>query len=117
VTPRRLREFGGESPVDGVLASAVTKGLLVRVGARGGARYVLSDEVVLRAGSSGVEARSRKRQMLLDEMRRRGSLSTTQGVDLLGEDATIVRNLLNDLVRVGSARAVGRTRGRRYLPE
>jgi hypothetical protein len=46
---------------------------------------VLSDEVVIRAGASGLEARGRQRQMLLDEIHRRGSISSQEGADLLGE--------------------------------
>ncbi|MCE2530378.1 MAG: hypothetical protein J4G11_11020, partial [Acidimicrobiia bacterium] len=58
-----------------VLLGAAAKGLLTRVGVRGGAHYVLSDEVVLRAGATGFQARSRQQQLLLDEIARRGSLS------------------------------------------
>jgi ATP-dependent DNA helicase RecG len=116
VTPRRLRAIFGDSfDVDALIASTVAKGLLVRVGRGGGARYVLSDELVLRAGGAGVEARSRKRQMLLDEIRRRGSLSTAEAADFLGEtDRTLVRQMLDDLVRGRQAHAQGRTRARRY---
>ncbi len=116
VTPRRLRTVFGESfDVDALIASTVAKGLLVRVGRGGGARYVLSDEVVMRAGGAGVEARSRKRQMLLDEIHRRGSLSTAEATDFLGEtDRTLVRQMLDDLVRSRQANAEGRTRARRY---
>lgn len=115
-TPRRLRAvFGDNVDVDAVISGAVAKGLLVRVGERGGARYVLSDEVVLRAGGAGVEARSRKRQMLLDEIRRRGSLSTVEAAEFLGEkDRTLVRRMLDDLVQARQAQAHGRTRARRY---
>ena len=68
----------------------------------------------MRAGA-GVEARSRKRQMLLDEIRRRGSLSTAEAADYLGdEDRTLVRQMLDDLVRNREATAKGRTRARRY---
>ena len=68
-------------------------------GRGGGARYVLSDEVVMRAGGAGVEARSRKRQMLLDEIRRRGSFSTAEAADFLREDdRALVRRMLDDLV-------------------
>ncbi len=117
VTPRRLRTIFGESfDVDALIASTVAKGLLARVGRGGGARYVLSDEVVVRAGGAGVEARSRKRQMLLDELRRRGSLSTAEAAVYLGEaDRTLVRHMLDDLVGSKHAHAEGRTRGRRYL--
>lgn len=116
VTPRRLRALFGEAfDVDSLIASTVAKGLLVRVGRGGGARYVLSDEVVMRAGGAGVEARSRKRQMLLDEIHRRGSLATAEATDFLGEtDRTLVRQMLDDLVRSRQAYAEGRTRARRY---
>lgn len=116
ITPRRLRAaLGSQFDVESLLAGAVAKGLLVREGRRGGARYVLSDEVVMRAGVSGVEARSRKRQMLLDEIRRRGSLSTAEAADFLGEDdRNLVRQMLNDLVRGLDVAAEGRTRARRY---
>jgi ATP-dependent DNA helicase RecG len=120
VTPRRLRSIFGELfDVDALIASTVAKGLLVRVGRGGGARYVLSDEVVMRAGGAGVEARSRKRQMLLDEIHRRGSLSTAEAADFLGEtERTLVRQMLDDLVRGRQAYAEGRTRARRYyLPD
>jgi ATP-dependent DNA helicase RecG len=116
VTPRRLRTaFGEEFDVDALIASLVARGLLVRVGRGGGARYVLSDEVVMRAGVAGVEARSRKRQMLLDEIHRRGSISTAEAADFLGEDdRALVRQMLDDLVRGRQALAQGRTRARRY---
>lgn len=116
VTPRRLRRLLPSADVAGVLRAAVAKGLLVRVGQAGGARYQLSDELVMRAGASGLEAQSRKRQMLLDEIKRRGTLSTAEGAELLGEELVTVRHLLNDLVTAGLARAEGRTRARRYLP-
>ncbi len=116
VTPRRLRRLMPAVDVDAVLRTAVVKGLLIRAGQAGGARYQLSDELVMRAGSSGLEAQSRKRQMLLDEMQRQGSVSTAEGADLLGEDMATVRHLLNDLVLAGLARADGRTRARRYVP-
>lgn len=114
VTRRRVRALLPDKNVETLLAGAVTKGLLIRVGTAGGGAYQLSDEVVLRAGSTGVEAQSRKRQMLLDEMRRRGSLSSVEGGELLGEDRVAVRDLLNDLVAAGLAVAEGRTRARRY---
>lgn len=114
VTPRRLRQVLGDSDVGGVLSGAVAKGILTRVGERGGSRYMLSDEIVLRAGSAGMEAQSRKGQMLYDAIQQRGSLSTSEGVELLGESASAVRGLLNGLVGMGLARAEGRTRGRRY---
>lgn len=116
VTPRELRKRLPGQEVRAVLKGAVAKGLLVLVGERGGSRYVLSDEVILRAGGSGLEARKRKRQTLMDEMERRGSLSSAEGADLLGETTVTARVLLNDLVRRGLARVEGRTRARRYFP-
>ncbi len=116
VTPRRLRTTLPDANAEAVLSGAVAKGLLVRVGARGGTRYELSDEVVLRAGSKGMEAQVRKRQLLLDEIHRSGSLSTAEGAELIDEDVSVARHLLNDLVRAGLASAEGRTRARRYYP-
>ena len=118
VTPRGLRKLMPTDDVEALLAGAVAKGLLRLTGERGGARYVLSDEIVIRAGASGLEARGRQRQMLLDETRRRGSISTQEGAALLDEAIPVVRELLNDLVRRGSLTAAGRTRARRYyLPD
>lgn len=114
ITPRVLRGRLPEVEIETLLSGAVAKGLLVRVGERGGTRYVLSDEVVLRAGSQGLEAQSRKRQRLLDEIHRRGSLSTAEGAEILSEEVTVVRHLLNDLAQAGLVRAEGRTRARRY---
>ena len=114
VTPRRLREALPDTDTSAVLAGAVAKGLLLRVGERGGTRYQLSPEIVRRAGSGAAELHNRKRQMLLDEIRRRGSISTSEGVRLLDENSVAVRNLLNQLVQAGLARAEGRTRARRY---
>jgi ATP-dependent DNA helicase RecG len=114
ITRRRVKQLIPTANADNLLRGAVAKGLLVRVGQAGGVRYLLSDEVVMRAGSSGVEAQSRKRQMLLDEIRQRGSLSTAEGADLLGEEMIMVRHLLNDLVAGGDAVARGQTRARRY---
>lgn len=117
ITPRRLRAvLGQDADVDGLLATALAKGLVVREGRGGGAHYVLSDEIVMRAGGGGLEARSRKRQMLLDELQRRGSLSTAEAaVWLQHDDRALVKHLLDDLVRAGTARAEGRTRARRYF--
>lgn len=114
VTRRRLRQAMPGVEIENLLKSAVAKGLLARVGEKGGTRYVLSGEVVLRAGSRGLEAQSRKRQLLLDEIHKTGSISTAEGSEILGEDMSTVRHLLNDLVRTGLARAEGKTRARRY---
>jgi ATP-dependent DNA helicase RecG len=115
VTPRLLRTSVPDLEVEGVLRGAVAKGLLNRVGQRGGARYVLSDEVVLRAGVEGLEARTRTRQLLLDALRTRGPMSTAEAAQAVGErDTALVRDLLNDLAAGGLVAAEGRTRGRRY---
>ena len=114
VTPRDLRNMLPVTDVDTVLAQSVAKGLLTRVGRRGGSRYVLSDAMVRLVGSPAMAAQNRKRQSLLDEIRRRGSLSTTDAATLLDVAPTVAREMLNELVRVGLARAAGRTRARRY---
>lgn len=102
--------------VPGLLRSAVARGLVVQRGQRGGARYALSDEIVLRAGARGVQARDRRRQMLLDELRRRGQMTTPEAADFLGEsDRRAVRALLDELVRVGEVEAVGERRWRRWV--
>lgn len=114
ITPRRVRAVMPDVDDDSLIAGAIAKGLLVRTGERGGTRYVLSDEIVLRAGASGLEARGRQRQKLLDEVRRRGSLSVPEASVVLSEDVALARHLLNDLARAGLVTAQGRTRARRY---
>lgn len=116
VTRRRLRELLPEADPGDILAGAVAKGLLVRTGRRGGTRYVLSPEVVLRAGSEGMEAQRRRRQTLLNEIERRGSLSTAEAARLLDGDKAAIRALLNELAAAGVVRAEGKTRARRYYP-
>lgn len=116
MTRRLLRELlPGASPGE-LLASAVAKGLLVRTGRGGGTRYVLSPEVVLRAGSEGMEAQRRRRRTLLNEIERRGNISTAEGARLLDEDKMATRMLLNELAGAGLVRAEGKTRARRYYP-
>jgi ATP-dependent DNA helicase RecG len=114
VTPRRLRELLPETDVSAILAAATAKGLLDRTGTRGGSRYVLSDEVIMRAGSTAIGARNRRQQQLLERIRRRGSISVVEGAHLLDTSMQVVRDLLNGLVEAGAVRAEGRTRGRRY---
>ena len=114
VTPRHLRELMPDADAGAVLAAATAKGLLVRTGTRGGSRYVLSDEVVLRAGSTAIGARNRQQQLLLDRIKQHGSISVVEGADLLNASMQVVRDLLNGLVHAGALRAEGRTRGRRY---
>ena len=114
VTPRDLRAMLPDTDVAALLARMVNKGLLTRIGHRGGTRYELSDAMVRRAGSPGMAARNRRRQVLLDELRRRGSLSATEAATLLDASPVVARGLLNELVGLGLARAAGRTRARRY---
>ena len=114
VAPRDLRAMLPDADVDALLSRMVAKGLLSRVGRRGGTRYVLSDALVRRVGNPGMAAHNRRHQVLLDEIRRRGSLSTNEAATLLDAAPAVARGLLNELVRDGLARAAGRTRGRRY---
>lgn len=114
VTPRRLRELMPNVDINAVLAAATAKGLLVRIGTRGGSRYVLSEEVVRRVGSTSIGARDRQQQLLLDTVLRRGSISVVEGTQLLDASMQVVRDLLNGLVQAGILRAEGRTRARRY---
>lgn len=102
--------------VDSLLSSLLSNGLLVRVGRRGGAQYQLSRSVVMTAGGSGFAAPHGHRQLLLDEMERRGSLSTAQAARVLGKELSSTRRLLNSLVEAGHIHAQGNTRARRYFP-
>ena len=114
VTPRDLRATLPDTDAAALLARMVNKGLLARIGRRGGTRYELSEAMVRRAGNPGMAARNRRRQVLLDELRRRGSLSATEAATLLDASPVVARGLLNELVGLGLARAAGRTRARRY---
>ena len=114
VTPRDLRAMLPDADVDALLARMAANGLLTRVGRRGGTRYVLTDAMVRLAGSPWMASQKRRSQKLLDEIRRRGSLSTTEAATLLDAAPTVTRELLNQLVQAGLARAAGRTRARRY---
>ena len=114
ITPRELRETAPEADAGTVLAGTVAKGLLARIGQRGGSRYVLSEEVMLRAGNAGMALQNRRRQTLLDEVRRRGSLSTTEAARLIDATPATTRGLLDELSKAGLLEARGRTRARRY---
>ena len=116
VTPRELRRILPDADARALLAGAVAKGLLVRTGRRGGSRYVLSEETTLRAGSAGIAAQGRRRRLLLDEVRRRGSLSVAEGAGLIDASPAAARGLLNELAQAGLVRPEGRTRARRYHP-
>ena len=120
VTPRRARTLLADTPADipagDTLSGMVAKGLLRRTGRAGGTRYVLSDEVLQQAGSNVLRAEGQRRDLLLNAMRDAGSLSTTEGAEALGGSLVAARQLLNELVQAGLARAEGRTRGRRYYP-
>lgn len=102
--------------VPALLRAAVARGVVVQQGQRGGARYALSDEIVLRAGARGIQARDRRRQTLLDELRRRGQMTTPEAADFLGDsDRIAVRALLDELARAGEIAAVGERRWRRWV--
>jgi DNA-binding IclR family transcriptional regulator len=51
---------------------------------------------------------------LLDEVRRRGSLSTTEAALLVNATPATARGLLDEFVQAGLVLAQGKTRGRRY---
>ena len=116
VTPRELRRMLPDADARALLAGAVAKGLLVRVGRRGGSRYVLSEEITRRAGSAGIAAQGRRRRLLLDAVLRRGSISTAEAASLIDASPAAARNLLNELAQAGLVRPEGRTRARRYRP-
>ena len=111
---RQFAELLPDADVDLLLSTLVAKGLLVRVGRGGGTRYELSPEVVARAGGSSIEVQRRRRQMLLDEMARRGGLTRTQAIEVLGGDRRAAHALIGSLVASGIVRAEGNTRARRY---
>ena len=115
VARRDLAARGVDDP-GRVLRGLVTKGLLVRRGPRGGAHYVLSEEVVRRAGGGSTATRQRQRQQLVDEANRRGQLATREAAEVLGESMDVARALLHDLVAAGHLRVEGRTSARRFLP-
>ena len=110
LAPRDLREAMPRANTRELLARAHAKGLLARIGNRGGSRYVLASRIVQLAGGS-VTAHA---QVLLDEIRRRGSLSTAECAQLTGGTPAAARATLNKLVHAGLVRAEGNTRARRY---
>ena len=113
---RQYADLLPDVDVDLLLSALVAKGLLARVGRGGGTQYELSPELVARAGGSSIEAQRRRRQTLLDEMARRGSLSRAEAVDVLGGDGRAARMLMGSLVAAGLVVAEGNTRARRYRP-
>lgn len=116
VTPRSLRTLLPDADIDAMLAQMVSKQLLRRVGVRGGSRYILSDTTIARAGNGPPADRQMHRQALLDEIRRRGSLSSAEGAALIERDLPYARALLNELAEIGLVRPEGRTRALRYYP-
>ena len=112
VTPRALRRLLPGVRVDTVIAGALRKGLLRRVGNRGGVRYVLPGTAEGGASLLPPEASGR----LLEAIRRQGRLSTREAAAQLGVTLPEARRMLGGLVRAGRIRAEGRTRGLRYYP-
>ena len=110
VTRRALRPSMAESEVNAVLERAVAKGLLRRVGSAGGTRYMLGARAV--RGAGGVE--NRRRARLLEEIRRRGSITSAEAAEVLQASANTTRKLLNELALAGVLHAQGNTRGRKY---
>ena len=111
IAPRQVREVIPEVDTPELLARAQAKGLLARIGNRGGSRYALANLIVPVAGGPV----TKQAQMLLDEIRRRGSLSTPEGVKLIGAPPATVRSLFHRLLHAGLIRAEGKTRARRYF--
>ena len=116
VTPRSLRASLPDADIDTVLARMVAKQLLQRTGVRGGSRYILSDTTIARVGNGPPADRQIHQQALLDEIRRRGSLSSTEGAALIDGDLAYTRALLNELAESGLIQPEGRTRALRYYP-
>ena len=113
--PRDLRNaLPKGADINAILKGAVNKGLLLRVGQRGGSRYMLGPAALRASRTAGTE--SRKRQRLLEEIRRRSSMTTAECANLLQCSASQVRKVLDELLQAGLVHAEGNTRGRRYLP-
>ncbi len=113
IAPRQVREAMSDSDTRDLLARAQTKGLLARIGTRRGSRYALANLIAPVAG----DPVTKQAQILLDEIRRRGSLSTPEGVKLIGAAPATIRALFHKLVQARLIRAEGKTRARRhYLP-
>ena len=110
LAPRDLREAMPEANTSELLSRAHAKGLLARIGNRGGSRYVLASRIVQLAGGSATA----HAQVLLDEIRRRGSLSTAECAQLTGSTPAAARATLHKLAQAGLVRAEGNTRARRY---
>ena len=109
-TRRALRPSIAEAELDVAISGAIAKGLLRRVGTRGGTRYVLGPSAS--GGTGGLEGRNRAQ--LLDEVRERGAMTSADAARLLQTSTDAARQLLNDLVQAGLLRAEGNTRGRKY---
>ena len=116
VTPRELREIMPDADARAALEGALAKGLLTRIGQRGGSRYVLSPEAMLRAGSAETATENRRLRTLLTQIRRRGSISTSEAATLINAPPTATRKLLDELVSFRLVQARGKTRARRYYP-
>jgi ATP-dependent DNA helicase RecG len=118
ITRRAVRQLPVDAEPERLLRSMVQRGLLEPRGRRGGRFYVLSPEVRARSGDSSILAEQARRQLVEDELRRRGpqGLSTREAADALGDrELTGARSLLNELVRSGVAEARGKTSGRRFF--
>lgn len=115
VSRKRASTLSGSGDGEILLRALVAKGLLRQVGQRGGSRYVLTSEVILLAGATGVEASSRRREMLLEVLRQRGSLSRQEAAAVFDGDVTLARDLLQEFTAAaGLVTAEGNTSARRY---
>ena len=113
--PRRLRYLFPETDIRQMTDSMTAKGLLERVGKRGGTCYQLSEELIRSVGSKRKEAK-RLPSTLSGEIKKRGSITTQEAAAFLNKPIHAVRSLLNDLAEVGVIRAEGQTKARRYYP-
>lgn len=113
--PRRLRELFPETDISQMTDSMTAKGLLERVGKRGGTCYQLSEELIRSVGSKRKESK-RLPATLSGEIKKRGSITTQEAAEFLNKPLHAVRRLLNDLAEDGIIRAEGQTKARRYYP-
>lgn len=115
LTRRRLNEIFPDDDVDKLAGDLLEKGLLVRNGSRGGSYFRLSDEVIRRAGSQHKEPELIPAK-LVEEITRRGSISTAEASEFLGKPIHSTRRILKDLLDTGLILAEGNTKARRYYP-
>ncbi len=100
--------------IDRLIATTLSKGLLVAIGNRGGRRYELDPEHHLPGARSRVAA-DRQEDQVLAAIDRAGSVTTRQVAGILGVEMAAARRVLRRLRDAGVVRTEGRTRAMRYL--